>query len=104
MDCGPTKPIDPQLTTLSNPDPAGAFAALADAPVIVPPGVLEAVTADLTSAVQGVAFDTTGGLGLGSVSFPSTGRDVQFNKEESEKDKEKEKCLSKPDKPCKPED
>jgi hypothetical protein len=104
LNCEATKPIDPQLITLSNPD-AGAFAAMADAPVVVPPGVLEAVTADLTSAVQGVAFDTTGGLGLGSVSFPtSTGRDVQFNKDESEKDKEKEKCLSKPDKPCKPED
>jgi len=93
------------LTTLSNPDPAGAFAALANAPVFVPPGVLEAVTADLTSAaIPGVAFDTTGGLGLGSVSFPSTGRDVQVNKEESEKDKEKEKCISKPEKPCKPDD
>jgi FecR protein len=84
LECGPTKPIDPQLTTLSNPDPAGAFTALANAPVFVPPGVLEAVTADLTTAaISGVSFDTTGGLGIGSVSFPSTGRDVQVNQEQS---------------------
>ena len=80
LECNPTTLIDPQLTTLSNPDPAGAFAALANLPVFVPPGVLEAVTADLTSAaISGVSFDTTGGLGLGSVSFPSTGRDIQQN-------------------------
>ena len=29
LECGPTQAIDPQLTTLSNPDPAGAFAAMA---------------------------------------------------------------------------
>jgi len=84
LQCGPTTLIDPQLTTLSNPDPAGAFLAVANAPVFVPPGVLEAVTADLTTAaISGVSFDTTGGLGLGSVSFPSTGRDVQVNQEQS---------------------
>jgi hypothetical protein len=83
MECGPTKSIDPQFLTLSNPDTAGAFAALAGAPVVVPPGVLEAVTADPTLAASpGLSFNTTGGLG--PVSFPTPlGPDVQFNQEQS---------------------
>ena len=104
MECGPPGPIQANFLTLSNPDTAGAFLALGGAPVVVPPGVLEAVTADLTAAVfPGMSFSTTGGLGpvAGPVSF---GQDVKFNKEESEKDKEKEKCISKPEKPCKPDD
>jgi len=104
MECGTPVPIQANFLTLSNPDTAGEFLALGGVPVVVPPGVLEAVTADLTSAaISGVAFDTTGGLS--SLSFPtSLGRDVEVNKEESEKDKEKEKCISKPEKPCKPDD
>ena len=104
MDCGTPVPIQPNFITLSNPDTAGEFVALGGAPVVVPAGVLEAVTADLTSAASAtVFFSTTGGPGpfAAPVSF---GRDVQVNKEESEKDKEKEKCISKPEKPCKPDD
>ena len=83
MECGPPGPIQANFLTLSNPDTAGAFAALANSPVFVPPGVLEAVTADLTAAVfPGMSFSTTGGLG--PVSLPtSLGPDVQFNQQQS---------------------
>ncbi len=103
MQCGTPTPINPQFLTLSNPDTALA-PAMAGGPIAVPAGVLEAVTADLTSAVSPTAFfSPTGGPGpfAAPVSF---GQDVKFNKEESEKDKEKEKCISKPEKPCTPDD
>ncbi len=83
MECGTPVPIQANFLTLSNPDTAGEFLALGGAPVVAPPGVLEAVTADLTSAaIPGVAFETTGGLG--SVSFPSTGRDIQQNQQQGQ--------------------
>jgi len=83
MECGTPVPIQANFLTLSNPDTAGEFLALGGAPVVAPSGVLEAVTADLTSAVSpGLAFNTTGGLG--PVSFPiSLGPDVQFNQQQS---------------------
>jgi hypothetical protein len=102
-DCDPPTKIVPQFLTFNNPATAND-PVLAGGPIAVPPGVLEAVTADLISALSPtVSFNTTGGLG--PVTSPvSFGRDVQVNKEESEKDKEKEKCISKPEKPCTPDD
>jgi hypothetical protein len=102
-DCGAPTPIVPQFLTLNNPATAND-PVLAGGPIAAPPGVLEAITANLISALApGMSFNTTGGLG--PVTSPvSFGRDVQINKEESEKDKEKEKCISKPEKPCTPDD
>jgi FecR protein len=102
-DCGAPTPIVPQFLTLNNPATAND-PVLAGGPIVAPPGVLEAITANLISPLApGMSFNTTGGLG--PVTSPvSFGRDVQINKEESEKDKEKEKCISKPEKPCTPDD
>jgi len=77
-DCGAPTPIVPQFLTLNNPatvnDPV-----LAGGPILVPPGVLEAVTADLISALAPtVSFNTTGTPSF--VTSPTSfGRDIQEN-------------------------
>src|SRR5207245_2788473 len=59
-DCGPPRLIVPQFLTFNNPATAND-PILAGGPIAVPPGVLEAVTADLISALAPtVSFNTTG--------------------------------------------
>jgi hypothetical protein len=95
IQCGTPTPINPQFLTLSNPDTALA-PAMAGGPVAVPAGVLEAVTADLTSAASPTAFFGTPG-GLGPVSFPtSLGQNVQFNQQQSQNVQQNVQPLSPP--------
>ena len=84
MECGTPVPIQANFLTLSNPDTAGEFLALGGAPVVVPPGVLEAVTAGLTPAASPTAFFSPTG-GLGPVSFPTSsfGQNILFNQQQS---------------------
>ena len=77
-DCGAPTPIQPQLLTLNNPATANA-AALAGAPVSVPPGVLQAVTFDPNAPTAPPLSFSTGSTPSSVTSPPSFGRDIGVN-------------------------
>jgi hypothetical protein len=104
MNCGAVTPY--QALNMSNPTTANS-PILTGAAIPPPARALEAATANLaapTPAVAPTSFNTTGSAPVSSAAQSTVGPNITVNKAESEKDKEKEKCVSKPDKPCNPDD
>jgi hypothetical protein len=104
MNCGAVTPY--QALNMSNPTTANS-PLLTGAAIPPPARALEAATANLaaqTPAVAPTSFNTTGSAPVSSAAQSTVGPNITVNKAESEKDKEKEKCVSNPDKPCNPDD
>jgi len=82
-DCAAPTPIQPQFLTLNNPATANA-AALAGGPVVVPPGVLQAVTAGLNAPTAPPLSFSTGNTPTQGTSPNSFGRDIGVNQTQSQ--------------------
>jgi len=82
-DCGAPTPIQPQFLTLNNPATANA-AALTGGPVVVPPGVLQAVTFDPNAPTAPPLSFSTGNTPTQGTSPNSFGRDIGVNQTQSQ--------------------